>query len=151
MTSRRLEHLHPVVAAKARALIALAAREGIHLLVTSTLRTFDEQAVIFAQGRSRPGRRVTNARPGQSWHNFGLAFDVVPLVEGKPVWNSCYWERIGAIGRSLGLVWGGDFRSFKDKPHFEYHPNLTLAECNRRHAACRPLLDETPADAPIEA
>jgi peptidoglycan L-alanyl-D-glutamate endopeptidase CwlK len=140
MGSRRLEDLHPVVADKARALLALAAGEGIDLLVTSTLRTFAEQAVIYAQGRSQPGKRVTNARPGQSWHNFGLAFDVVPLVAGKPVWNAPCWDRIGALGRSLDLTWGGDFRSFKDRPHFEYHPNLTLAECNRRFTARLELL-----------
>lgn len=140
MASRQIDHLHPVVAEKARALLALAASEGVHLLITSTLRTFEEQAAVYAQGRTRPGKRVTNARPGQSWHNFGLAFDVVPLVEGKPVWNSCHWNRIGELGRSLGLTWGGDFRSFKDRPHFEYHPNITLAECNRRFACNEDLL-----------
>jgi len=132
MPSRKLEDLHPIVAERARRLIALAETEGIEILVTSTLRTFEEQAELFAIGRTKPGKKVTNARPGESWHNFGLAFDVVPLVNGKAIWDSPFWGRIGALGKQAGLLWGGDFKSFKDKPHFEFHPNLTLAEARRR-------------------
>ena len=74
----------------------------------------------------------SNAKPGESWHNFGLAFDVVSLVNGKAVFDSPFWNRVGERGKQLGLVWGGDFKSFKDKSHFEFHPNLTLAETNQR-------------------
>jgi peptidoglycan L-alanyl-D-glutamate endopeptidase CwlK len=140
MPSRKLEDLHPIVAAKAKQLIELAEAEGIEILVTSTLRTFEEQAELFAIGRTKPGKKVTNAKPGQSWHNFGLAFDVVPLVNGKPIWDSPFWERIGALGKQVGLQWGGDFKTFKDKPHFEFHPNLTLAEANRRRENNEDLL-----------
>ena len=140
MPSRRLEDLHPKVVDMARKLIELAKNEGIEILVTSTLRTFDEQAELFAIGRTKPGKIVTNAKPGQSWHNFGLAFDVVPLVNGKAIWDSPFWKRIGELGKSVGLTWGGDFKSFKDKPHFEYHPNLTLAEANRRRENNQDLL-----------
>lgn len=68
----------------------------------------------------------------ESWHNFGFAFDVVPLVNGKAIWDSPFWNRIGELGKRIGLVWGGDFQSFKDKPHFEFHPNGTLGEANQR-------------------
>jgi len=61
-----------------------------------------------------------------------LAFDVVPLVDGKAVWDSPFWNRIGELGKQAGLVWGGDFQSFKVKPHFEFQPNLTLSEANQR-------------------
>ncbi|MGQ0794441.1 MAG: M15 family metallopeptidase [Deltaproteobacteria bacterium] len=140
MPSRKLEDLHPVVAEKARALLALAEAEGIELLITSALRTFEEQAALYAIGRTKPGKRVTNAKPGQSWHNFGLAFDVVPLVNGKAIWNSPFWSKIGELGRRCALQWGGDFKSFKDLPHFEYHPNLTLAEANWRKREGQELL-----------
>jgi peptidoglycan L-alanyl-D-glutamate endopeptidase CwlK len=132
MSSRDLTDLHPLVADKARQLIELATAEGIEILVTSTLRTFEEQAELFAKGRTEPGSIVTNARPGRSWHNFGLAFDVVPLINGKAIWNSPFWNKIGRLGEDVGLVWGGNFTSFKDRPHFEFHPHLTLAEANRR-------------------
>lgn len=134
MSSRRLEDLHALVTDKAQQLIALAHAKGIELLVTSTLRTFEEQAELFALGRTKPGKKVTNAKPGESWHNFGLAFDVVPLINGKAVWNSPFWDHIGALGKQVDLAWGGDFKSFKDRPHFEFHPHVTLAEANRRRA-----------------
>jgi peptidoglycan L-alanyl-D-glutamate endopeptidase CwlK len=140
MSSRNLEDLHPLVADKAMQLVQLAGAEGIEILVTSTLRTFEEQAELFAKGRTKPGAIVTNAKPGSSWHNFGLAFDVVPLVNGKAIWNSPFWNQIGELGKEVGLVWGGDFKSFKDKPHFEFHPNLTLAQANERRENNQNLL-----------
>jgi peptidoglycan L-alanyl-D-glutamate endopeptidase CwlK len=140
MSSRRLEDLHALVADKAQQLIAFAQAKGIEILVTSTLRTFEEQAELFARGRTAPGKKVTNAKPGESWHNFGLAFDVVPLINGKAVWDSPFWERIGTLGKQVDLVWGGDFRSFKDRPHFEFHPHLTLAEAKHRRDKNQDLL-----------
>jgi peptidoglycan L-alanyl-D-glutamate endopeptidase CwlK len=132
MPSRRLGDLHPIVAAKAKQFIALAEAEGIEILITSTLRTFEEQAELFAIGRTRPGNIVTNAKPGESWHNFGLAFDVVPLVNGKAIWDGPFGEHIGALGKQVGLRWGGDFKTLQDKLHFEFHPHLILAEAHCR-------------------
>jgi peptidoglycan L-alanyl-D-glutamate endopeptidase CwlK len=140
MASRSLDDLHPLVADKAKQVVELAGAEGIEILVTSTLRTFEEQADLFAIGRTKPGNKVTNAKPGESWHNFGLAFDVVSLVNGKAVWNSPFWSRIAELGKQAGLVWGGDFKSFKDKPHFEFHPYLSLAEANQRRESNQNLL-----------
>ena len=140
MPSRKLEDLHPLVVEKAHQLIELARVDGIEILVTSTLRTFEEQAELFAIGRTKPGDIVTNAKAGESWHNFGLAFDVVPLVNGKAIWDSPFWNRIGELGKQTGLLWGGDFQSFKDKPHFEFHPNLTLVEANQRRENNQSLL-----------
>jgi peptidoglycan LD-endopeptidase CwlK len=71
-------------------------------LVASTLRSFDEQAELFAIGRTKPGDLVTNVTAGEPWHDFGLAFDVVPLVNGKAVWDSPFWTRIGELGKQPG-------------------------------------------------
>jgi peptidoglycan L-alanyl-D-glutamate endopeptidase CwlK len=139
MTSQRIEDLHPVVAEKARQLIELCKAEGIDLRVTSTLRTLAEQAELYAQGRTKPGQIVTQAKPGQSWHNWGLAFDVAPFYAGKPQWNSRHWDRIGELGKKLGLSWGGTWLR-PDRPHFEYHPGLTLAQAAQRHAQGQPLI-----------
>ena len=98
MASLNLDDLHPLVANTAQQLVELAEAEGIEILVTSTLRTFDEQAYLFAIGRTKPGDIVTNAKAGESWHNFGLASDDVPLVNGKAVWDSPFWNRIGELG-----------------------------------------------------
>jgi|ERR671923_1139336 peptidoglycan L-alanyl-D-glutamate endopeptidase CwlK len=140
MPSRALADLHPTVAEKARALIELCKREGVDLLITSTYRSFEEQAKLYAMGRTAPGNVVTNAKPGSSWHNYGLAFDVVPLVNGKAVWDTNMWPLIGMLGESLGLTWGGRWKKFKDLPHFEHHPGLTLAEARRRKAQGEALI-----------
>ncbi|MDP2606152.1 MAG: M15 family metallopeptidase [Deltaproteobacteria bacterium] len=90
---------------KAQQLVESAHVAGIEILKTSTLRPLEEEAEIFAIGRTKPGKKVTNAEPGKSWHNFGLAFDVVPLVNGKAVWDSPFWKRIGELGKQVGLFW----------------------------------------------
>jgi peptidoglycan L-alanyl-D-glutamate endopeptidase CwlK len=139
MPSRSLDDLHPTVAEKARQLIELCKAEDIELRITSTLRTFAEQADLYAQGRTKPGQIVTRAKPGQSWHQFGLAFDCCPFYRGKPVWNSRHWDQIGQLGKKLGLIWGGMWLK-PDKPHFEYHPKLTLAQAAQRHAQGKSLI-----------
>lgn len=140
MPSRRLEGLYPLIAEKAQRFGESARTEGIENLRASTLCTFEEQAELFAIGRTKSGNIVTNAKAGESWHNFGLAFAVVPLVNRKVIFHSPLWNRIGELGKQAGLVWGGDFQSFTDKPHFEFHPNLTLAQANQRRENNQNLL-----------
>lgn len=97
------------------------------LLVVQAYRTPGEQAVLYARGRTLPGKIVTNARPGRTWHNLGRAYDVAIVEDGQIIWDSPAYNRVGALGKSLGLVWGGDFSSIRgDLGHFEYHPGLTL-------------------------
>jgi len=110
-----------------------AAQAGIDLLVTSTYRDFASQTALYAQGRTTPGRVVTNAKAGQSMHNFRIAFDVVPLRFGKPVWGTSgkdgkLWAQLGAIGESVGLEWAGRWIRFKEYAHFQYTGGLTLAD-----------------------
>lgn len=84
-------------------------------------RNFAAQQQTYDQGRTAPGAIVTKARPGDSYHQYGLAFDVVPLAyENAKDWNpsGSLWEQIGAIGEGLGLTWGGRWLS-PDAPHFE--------------------------------
>lgn len=120
MPSRKVEDLIPEIQPKAKELIELAKRAGIDILITSTFRTFQEQAELYSLGRTKPGKRVTNAKPGESFHNVRRAFDVVPIVLGKAVWDSGRWEEIGKLGESLGFGWGGRFTRLKDSPHFEW-------------------------------
>jgi peptidoglycan L-alanyl-D-glutamate endopeptidase CwlK len=129
--SRRLEDLRPDVRAKCQALLDAADAEGIDLLVTCTFRSYAEQAQLYAIGRTAPGKIVTNAKPGQSKHNHlegnapaSLAFDVVPLRMGKPVWGTLgkdgeLWRRVGELGKAQGLEWAGDWQTFREFPHFQ--------------------------------
>lgn len=132
VNSRSLSDLLPVVQKKARALLAAAKAEGIDLLVTSTYRDAECQDALYAQGRTKPGRKVTNARGGQSWHQFRVAFDVVPLISGKAVWNDQrLWKRIGELGESVGLEWAGRWTTFRESPHFQFTGGLTMADLKK--------------------
>lgn len=104
---------------------ATLSKDGIWVRVTQALRTIEEQDALYAQGRTAPGKIVTNAPGGYSQHNFGLAVDVVPSVPGDtyiPDWNPAHpsWQKMIALGESLGLYSGSHFRTFPDAPHFEY-------------------------------
>lgn len=127
---KKLVGVHPIVASKARQLIEQAYKDGINVIITQGLRTMEEQNELYAQGRTKPGKIVTNARGGYSYHNFGLAFDFAILnADGSVNWNvDDKWKRVGAIGKSLGLEWGGDWKDFKDYPHFQYTFGLSLAD-----------------------
>jgi LysM repeat protein len=136
INEQRLSTLHPVVAARGRTLVELAAHAGFAVLVTQGLRTWKEQDILYAKGRKVPpvGKKfiVTNAKGGHSWHNFGLAFDIVILdAVGKADWNTKHpgWKKVGTLGKTVGLEWGGDWTSFKDYPHFQYTCGLSLAKC----------------------
>jgi len=120
-SSALLATLRPELAQKIRALLEQAAAVGIPLVVTSATRTAAEQDRLYEQGRTTPGPIVTAVRGGGSYHNFGLAADVALLdASGQPTWpeDDALWSRIGAIGKALGLTWGGTFPT-PDRPHFE--------------------------------
>ncbi len=129
INSRDLKDLLPVVAAKASAFVAACRAAGIDVLITSTYRDNESQNALYAQGRTAPGKRVTNAKGGHSMHNHKCAFDFVPIVNGKAMWDDTRaFQRCGAIAQSLGLEWGGAWKSFKDLPHCQYTGGLTLAD-----------------------
>ncbi len=101
--------------------VRLAREAGYPVVLTDGSRTMAEQAELYAQGRTTAGKIVTNANAGESPHNFGLSIDFAFGDSlGRPTWpNDGPWAKVGQIGKDLGLVWGGDFRSFKDQPHLE--------------------------------
>jgi len=120
--SRDLDLLHSLVRPKVDAFIEKVKDAGIDMIITCTKRTNAEQALLYAQGRTTPGAIVTNARPGQSAHNWGFAIDVVPIVNGKADWNGrdLVWQEIGKIGQSCGLEWyGAPGAKFPELPHFQ--------------------------------
>lgn len=135
ISERNIEKLHPKVRNKATEFINRVEKElGIKLRVTSTLRTFAEQDKLYAQGRTTKGGIVTNAKGGESNHNFGTALDIVPIVNGQADWKTTAdtWNKIAKVGKSLGFEWGGDWKSFVDKPHFEMTFNNTLAQMRKK-------------------
>ena len=133
INSRSLDDLVPPAKQRALAFVEAAKKNGIDLLVTSTYRDNESQAALYAQGRTTPGDVVTRAKPGQSWHNYRCALDVVALVNGKPIWSAKdpIWQKIGTIGKSCGLEWAGDWHEFQEFPHFQYTGGLTIAQLNK--------------------
>jgi peptidoglycan L-alanyl-D-glutamate endopeptidase CwlK len=124
VSSRSLNDLHADVRPLVDAFLSSCASAGVDVLVTCTLRSNDEQAALYQQGRTKPGHIVTNATPGRSAHNYGLAIDVVPMVNGKPDWNGKdpVWGTLGVLGQAAGLTWlGAPGSSFPEEPHFQ-HP-----------------------------
>lgn len=138
-SSTRLIGLHPVVLAAATVIIERCYARGVPIVITQGLRTIAEQDALYAQGRSKPGSIVTNAKGGYSYHNFGLAVDFALLLpNGSSVsWdmNRDYnennikdWIEVVEEAKKLGFDWGGDWTSFKDYPHFQLVFGLTLTQ-----------------------
>ena len=129
-SEKRLQQLHPALAAAVRAAIKDLARSGTVVEVVQGLRTFEEQDELFAKGRTKPGQIVTQARGGESNHNFGLAVDLCPFTNDKPDWNApmAVWAAIGTAAMAHGLEWGGQWKKFLDKPHVQL-PVMTVKEC----------------------
>lgn len=98
----------------ANRLVAECAKAGLKIKITDCLRTEAEQNAISSAN--------TKVRYPNSYHNLGLAFDFC-RNDGKGAYNDTdgFFTKVGAIGKLLGLKWGGDWNSFKDRPHFEYH------------------------------
>ena len=133
----RLALLHPKARAIFRAFIedVEAHNSETCLRIMQGLRTFAEQDAIYAQGRTKPGSIVSNSRAGQSYHNFGMAIDLVEMDGERN--EVCDWKfdmaTIAAIAKKHGLGWGGDFKSIKDKPHFELTFGKTWQELKALH------------------
>lgn len=129
INSRDIAELDPIVAQLATHFIQACAIESIDVIITSTYRDAESQAALYAQGRTAPGKRVTNARPGQSFHNHRVAFDFVPVKAGKALWqDTSTFTRCGEIAESLGLEWAGRWRSFRELAHCQYLGGLTLKD-----------------------
>jgi peptidoglycan L-alanyl-D-glutamate endopeptidase CwlK len=134
-SARNIATLRSEVQPLAEKLIETAQAQGINAKVICGTRTYDEQDELYAQGRTKPGKVVTKAKGGQSWHNFGMAFDVGIFSEdGKKYYGeSEAYQVCGKIGESLGLEWGGSWKGFVDEPHYQFNPKgLTLAQVRER-------------------
>ena len=137
-TERNIATLHPRAQAKAREFMAQAVplmeQLGASVKIISGNRSYAEQDALYAQGRTKPGRVVTNARGGYSNHNFGTAWDVGVFKGGKYLDESPLYKSLGRIGQTLGLEWGGAWTKIVDEPHFEVKLGLTMAEKRGRVA-----------------
>ena len=127
-----IQSLQPKAQEKARAFLKQV-NDGLGdgdvvLKIISGTRTYAEQDALFAQGRTKfPGPIVTRARGGQSNHNFGVAWDIGVFKAGQYIPESELYKKAGEIGKSLGLEWGGDWKTIQDEPHFQAIKESELA------------------------
>ena len=140
ITLNRIELLHPKIKDEAIQIyseICQTLSSGVMCRFSHTLRTIEEQNALYSKGRSIKGQVVTNAKGGQSFHNYGLAIDIVLIIDGKANWDrGTDFDRDGQpdfmevvkIFKKYGWFWGGDFRTFKDYPHFEKTFGLTTKQ-----------------------
>lgn len=141
ITLQRIEKIHPKLRVELKQIyseICDALNGRAICRFTQVLRTIAEQDALYAQGRTKAGLIVTNAKGGSSYHNFGLAVDVCLIIDGKTAswdFNGDYDKdkvadlvEVVQIFKKHGWKWGGDFKSFKDKPHFEKTFGLTTAQ-----------------------
>ena len=129
INSKDVNDLHPKVKVAAEQFIAKCAEQSIKVIITSTYRDAESQNALYAQGRTAPGKIVTNAKGGQSFHNYKVAFDFAPVISGQIPWNDTkLFTRCGEIAESVGLEWAGRWQSFKELAHCQFTGGLTLAD-----------------------
>jgi peptidoglycan LD-endopeptidase CwlK len=122
ISQSRLTGLHPVLIERLINLDSQLTANSIEMRISQALRSWAYQAGLYAQGRTAPGVIVTDAEPGQSWHNYGFAVDIVPLVNGVCDWNDSgpIWQKIYSLLPGCGFFSGKDYSSrFKDPDHIQ--------------------------------
>lgn len=117
--SRDIGDLRADVAENCRALLALAEKRGLRALVTETVRDDAYQKMLAEKGYAAKGA-VT---PSFHAEHAGLAFDICKNEKGHEYDDPVFFERMGALGKKVGFSWGGDWKSFPDRPHFQWDAN----------------------------
>ncbi|WP_395094923.1 M15 family metallopeptidase [Armatimonas sp.] len=110
-----------------RALKTYAASKGLEAKIISANRTWAEQDALFAKGRTTEGPKVTNARGGQSNHNYQIAVDIGLFEHDKYLPESPHYKKMGPLGEALGLEWGGRWSDFPDTPHYQIKTNKRIS------------------------
>lgn len=119
---RNINKCHPRLIDLSKKLVSACRGQGLIIGIGESFRTKEEQDALYAKGRTTPGNIVTNAKGSSysSHHQWGTAFDIY-RNDGKGVYTDGdgFFEKVGKIGKSIGLEWGGDWKSPVDKPHFQ--------------------------------
>lgn len=135
----RLNELHPAVRDSAIRAYTKACKitpVGVHPFITECFRSFKRSDELYAQGRTKPGNKVSNAKGGESIHNYSLALDFVLQVNGKMDWNvNANWMKVIQCFKEEGWESGADWKSFKDYPHLEKRMGNSLRQLQAKYKA----------------
>lgn len=132
-SSLDLSSLNPYVTSLAQQFLNLCSASGLNVTVVEAFRSWDEQDALYDQGRTTAEDIVTDAEGGDSYHNWGLAFDCAPLENGTINWDDIdTFNKMGSLGQQVGLEWGGDWTTYDitlvDPPHFQYTFGLSTEQ-----------------------
>lgn len=119
INSRELSDLRADVRVNASLWLAECKRQGLQVLITQTLRDDEYQATLYAQGRTRPGQVVTNSKV-TTFHGKGLALDFCQNIKGQEYSDLTFFSNAAIIAKHMGFSWGGDWKSFQDRPHLQW-------------------------------
>jgi len=126
-SERNCRTLHPKAQELARKFLTAVRSAGIDVRIISGTRSYMEQNGLFKRGRfGNAPPKITNARGGQSNHNFGIAWDVGIFENGNYLQESPLYDTIASIGVVPGIEWGGDWKTFKDRPHYQMAVPLSI-------------------------
>ncbi len=129
ITSRKIEDLHPIVQKMAKEFIAKCNDAGIDVLITSTYRDNEAQDALYAIGRTKAGKKLTNARAGMSFHNHKVALDFCPIFNSKCLWmDKEKFIKCGEIAEKLGFEWAGRWLKFREMAHIQYTQGLSIQD-----------------------
>lgn len=138
-SERRIQTLHLKAQEAARTFLSTVRAQGIDARILSGTRTYAEQNALYRKGRfGNPPPRVTNARGGQSNHNFGIAWDIGVFQNGNYLPDSPLYDQAAQIGLAAGIVgleWGGNWTSFKDRPHYQMATQFNITQLRARFEA----------------
>lgn len=138
----KINTLHPDIRDSVKTMLQNLKKDGVKVEITLALRTYEEQDILFAKGRNDKGevsdqsKVVTNARGGQSYHNFGLAFDLTVYdKDNKKTWkqDSEEWKKVIAEGKNQGFEAGAEWADFPDLPHFQKTFGLTTKQLRTKN------------------
>lgn len=121
LNSKDIKLLRDDVEVNCRIWLDLCEREGLNVLITNTVRDEEYQLELYAQGRTKSGDIVTNSKvPTFHWDKAGLAFDFCKNVKGHEYDDIEFFEKAAVIAKKMGFSWGGDWKSFIDRPHIQW-------------------------------
>ncbi|TGB04672.1 D-alanyl-D-alanine carboxypeptidase family protein [Halobacillus salinus] len=144
---RNMKAVHPAVKDKIHLLLIKCYRDGINVQISSGYRSNTEQQRIYNQGRTTAGSVVTNAKPGQSVHNYGLAVDYfLTNWDGTDAtWTvNKDWRSVAEFGKALRFNWGGDWKNFRDYAHLELTDGLSWRDLKAGRRPRDVVLNEGP-------
>ena len=126
--------LYPAFVSVIKQLLINCEKRGFVFFVIQGFRTPEQQSALYNQGRSLPGKIVTNAKALESFHNFGIAVDLCHDKDHKkenglqPDWDMTAYRVLQEEAHKLNLTSGLDFKSFPEGPHIQMKTNLTLQQ-----------------------